>query len=145
MSALPGGHRGWLPFKAILQWYRDWTRGDSQSDVELKCFADAEVERIAKDVGVSPAELRTLATFGPEAAELLMRRMVALDLDGSEVARIEPQAFHDLQRVCVMCEHHRRCEGDFAPDTADETWKDYCPNAATLIALNVLPWAMRRE
>jgi len=143
MSALPSAYRGWSPFKAILQWYRDWTRSDPES--ELKCFADAEVERIAKDVGVSANELRTLATFGPEAAELLMRRMVALDLDRNEVARIEPRAFQDLQRVCVMCEHHRRCERDFARDTADEAWKEYCPNAVTLIALNALPWATRRD
>jgi hypothetical protein len=143
MSARPSGQKSWSPFDAILQWFRDWTRTGSVS--ELKCFGDEEVERIAKDVGVSASELRTLATFGPEAADLLLRRMAALDLDRKEVARIEPQTFQDLQRVCLMCENRRRCARDFAPDSASEAWKDYCPNAATLIALNALPWAARHE
>jgi hypothetical protein len=30
-------------------------------------------------------------------------------------------------------------------DPAAPQWQDYCPNAQTLIALNVLPWASRRE
>jgi hypothetical protein len=143
MSALPSGHKSWSPFDAILQWCRDWVKSGPES--ELNCFGDAEVERIAKDVGVSASELRTLAMFGPEAADLLLRRMAAFDLDRNEVARIEPQTFQDLQRVCIMCDHHRRCAQDFARDSASEEWKNYCPNAATLIALDALLWAARHE
>ena len=32
-----------------------------------------------------------------------------------------------------------------ARDSADPAWQDYCPNAATLMALNALPWRARRE
>lgn len=143
MSAPPSAHKSWSAFDTLLQWCRGWARSGPES--ELQCFADAEVERIAKDVGVSASELRTLATFGPEAADLLLRRMTALDLDRNEITRIEPQTFQDMQRVCIMCEHHRRCAGDFARDPAGDAWKEYCPNAATLIALNALPWAERHE
>ena len=107
--------------------------------------AQSQVERIAKDVGVSASELRTLATFGPEAADLLLRRMTARDLDRNEIARTEPQTFQDMQRVCIMCDHHRRCARDFARDSASDAWNEYCPNAATLIALNALPWTTRHE
>jgi hypothetical protein len=31
------------------------------------------------------------------------------------------------------------------PDSAMPAWQDYCPNAQTLIALDVLPWTSRRE
>jgi hypothetical protein len=141
MSALPGRQKSWSPVNAILQWCRDW----SGSASELKCFGEEEVERIAKDVGVSASELRTLASFGPKAADLLLRRMAALDLDRNEVARTEPRTFQDLQRVCTMCESHGRCARDFVHDSANPEWKNYCPNAATLIALSALPWAARRE
>jgi len=50
-----------------------------------------------------------------------------------------------MQRVCIMCEHHRQCARDFARDSTSGAWKEYCPNAATLIALNALPWAERHE
>ena len=138
MSAPLSGQKSWSPVDLILQWYRDWTRRTSAS--ELKCFGEEEVERMAKDVGVSASELRTVARCGPEAADLLLRRMARLDLARNEVAQTEPATFQDLQRVCTMCESHRRCARDFARDSADPDWKDYCPNAATLIALSALPW-----
>ena len=140
MAALLGGQKSWSPIEAILQWCRDWTRRDA---LELKCCGEEEIEHIAKDVGVSVTQLRALASRGPEAADLLLSRMAALDLDPNEVSRIELRTFRDLQRVCTMCESHRRCARDLARDSAIPAWKDYCPNAATLMALNGLPWAAR--
>ncbi|SRR6266508_2063779 len=115
------------------------------SALELKCCGEDEVERMAKDIGVSASELRRLATLGPDSADLLLRRMAALDLDRKEVSRTEPRTFQDLQRVCTMCNSHRRCKRDLARDSADPAWQDYCPNATTLMALNALPWRARAE
>jgi hypothetical protein len=137
------GRKGWSATKAISQWWRDWTRRGSA--LELKCCAEGEVERMAKDIGVSASELRRLAALGPDSADLLLRRMTALDLDRNEVSRTEPRTFQDLQRVCTMCNSHRRCKRDLARDSADPAWQDYCPNAATLLALNALPWRSRAE
>ena len=130
--------------KAVSQWWRQWTKRGS-ARFELKCCGEEEVERMAKDIGVSPSELRKLATLGPDSADLLLRRMAALDLDRKEVSQTEPRTFQDLQRVCTMCDHHRRCRRDLARDSADPAWQDYCPNAATLMALNALPWRARSE
>jgi hypothetical protein len=113
--------------------------------LELNCYAEEEIDRTARDLGMSTAEFRKLVSRGPEAANLLLRRMVALDLDRNEVSRTEPQVFQDLQRVCTLCESRRRCVRDLARDSADPAWQDYCPNAATLKALNALPWMSRRE
>jgi hypothetical protein len=144
MLALPGGQKSWSPTKAVSQWWRDWTRRSSALS-ELKCWGEDEVERVAKDVGVSASELRRLASLGPGSADLLLRRMAALNLDRNEVSRTEPRTFQDLQRVCTMCNSHRRCKRDLARDSADPAWQDYCPNAATLMALNALPWRARAE
>jgi hypothetical protein len=141
MLAIPGGQKSWSPIQTILQWWQDWTEGGSA----LKCCGEETVERIAKDVGVSAPELRRLASLGPESADLLLQRMEVLDLDRNEVSQATPEAFRDLQRTCSMCESHRRCARDLARDAAVPAWKDYCPNAATLIALNALPWSSRRE
>jgi hypothetical protein len=70
--------------------------------------------------------------------------MAELDLDREEVARTEPRAFQELERVCTLCAARRRCAKDFARHSTDD-WQDYCPNAATLMALNAQPWAARRE
>ena len=139
MAALPGRHNSWSAFATLLQWCRDWAEKRSQIGAAMLRRRGSRAHRQGFR-GVC-FRLRTLASFGPDAADLLLRRMTALDLDRNEIARIEPQTVQDMQRVCIMCEHHRRCAQDFARDSANDAWKEYCPNAATLIALNALPWA----
>ena len=129
------------PMEAIRQWYRGLTR--SQSTL-AECGAEG-LERMAHDIGVSSAELYKLASRGPGSADLLCRRMEVLDLDHDEVARVERGTFQDLQRVCSMCDCKKRGARDLARDPADPVWKDYCPNAQTLTALDTLPWMARRE
>ena len=113
MSALPKGRKRRPPVEVILQWWQVWTsNGPALSG--LACCAEGEVERIAKDIGMPASEIRRLASLGPESAELLLRRMAALDLDRKEVAQMEPQTFRDLQRICTLCESHRQCARPFA-------------------------------
>jgi len=86
MWTLPRGQRSWSPMKAMAQWWRDWIRAGSAL-AELKCCGEDEVERLAKDLGMSASELRGLASRGPHSADLLLQRMAALDLDRNEVSR----------------------------------------------------------
>jgi hypothetical protein len=130
--------KGRSPLQAFLQWL-------TGSQSSFGNCGDEGVERMAHDLGISTTELRQLASHGAESADLLVERMAALDLDQNEIARTEPATFQDLQRVCTMCDCHRRCARDLARDPLDPVWKDYCPNAQTLAALNALPWAVRRE
>jgi len=143
MSTLSGRKSPPSPIAAIFQWLRDWVR--KSSALELRCCGEDEVERMAKDIGMSASELRRIAALGPGSADLLLRRMAALDLDRKEVSQTEPRTFQDLQRVCAMCNSKRRCKGDLARDSDDPAWQDYCPNAATLMTLNALPWRSRSE
>lgn len=141
MSALSVGAKIRSSIGAVSQWWRE--RQDSASKFRY-CAEDA-IEGMAKDAGVSVDEFRQLARKGPHAADLLLRRMAALDLDRDKLRRTEPQTLRDLQRVCTMCGDHWRCAHDLARNAADPAWKDYCPNAATLMALNELPWLARSE
>ena len=67
-------------------------------------------------------------------SDLLFRRMLELQLDKDEIARVEPVTFHELQRLCASCESRERCELGLADDFADVEWHAYCPNAASLDA-----------
>lgn len=129
------------PIGAIWRRWCDWI--GSQSELE-NCSEEA-VERIAHDAGISAYELRAMANRGPHSADLLLKRMAALALDQNEILQTEPAAFRDLQRVCAMCDSHKRCTCDLAHDPDDPAWKDYCPNAQTLMALSALAWAARRD
>ena len=133
--------------KAFSKWWSDWrVRKRSLNELsQLKCYADEELERIANDAGVSVTEIHKLVSRGPEAANLLLRRMSSLNLESNEVAQIEPAAFKDLKKHCALCESRRRCAKDLALNSNDPAWEDYCPNAGTLKALNGLPWPSRCE
>ncbi len=143
MQVLPLPTKSRVLLQTVAQWWRNWT-GVGSSLSGLDDCGD-EVERIARDLAIPVSELRTLASAGPEGADLLRRRMAALDLNRDEVSQVEPLALRDLQRLCTKCDSRRRCARDLARDSADPKWEDYCPNAETLKVLDALPWAARRE
>ena len=131
----------WRPISRLIAWWR--TRSDLAS---LDCSGSAEVDRIARELGMSASELRTLASYGPNAAELLNRRMAALRIDPQHVGAIDPSMLRDMQRLCTTCARHKQCARDLADQSGygylSQDWQDYCPNAATLnmlIALESYP------
>lgn len=105
---------------------------------ELDRLSGGELQILAQDVGLSGAGLRAIADGNPDAAELLPRRMAALDLDPEKLARKMPEIGRDLQRVCSSCESYGRCQRDLDRDPEDVVWTDYCHNAPTLQELQVM-------
>ena len=65
------------------------------------------------DIGSILQELRPLAGKWPESANLLSRRMAALQLDPSEIARSQPAVSNDLKRLCSLCVSKGRCDARF--------------------------------
>jgi hypothetical protein len=128
----------------MRRWWQNWREANSGLS-ELMCCGNYEAERMAHDLGLPVSELRKIAEYGPDSADLLARRMAELNLDKNEVAAAVPRTLQDLQRVCTMCASHRRCARDLERDPADRAWEDYCPNAAVLKMLNALPWVARGE
>jgi hypothetical protein len=103
--------------------------------VDLDRCGPAEIGRMARDVGVSEADLCVLAGKWPDAGDLLYWRMNEIELDPREITQAEPQVMRDLQRVCTVCGSKRRCEHELAKKPSDPAWQKYCPNATTLSAL----------
>jgi hypothetical protein len=114
----------------IRQW---WTGMFRQS--ELDRLGELGVERIATEAGVSVNDLYELTRHGPDSAELLSRRLRALDLDPALIAHEQPQDFRDMQRLCSLCESKGRCERDLSLNPENSIWSYYCPNAETIRAL----------
>jgi uncharacterized protein YjiS (DUF1127 family) len=90
---------------------------------------------IARDVGITPSELRNIAAKGPDAADQLDMRLEGLHLTPDALRRDEPLIMRDLERVCTQCGSKRRCVRDFVRYPDDTAWREYCPNATTLDAL----------
>ena len=119
---------------AIANWvkrYRDalGLRGESAS-----CSAE-EVASMARDIGVSAAELKIFVNKGPRAADELPRLLRALGVDPPKLASDDPETMRDLQRLCVTCGEKGRCRHELAAGAAAGRYREYCPNAMTLDAL----------
>lgn len=144
MSDLRPRLSSWPMIDRIKQSWRNWRKENTRFS-DLVCCGEHEVERMARDLGMPMSELRKIAKHGPNAADLLVRRMAVLNLDSNEVAAAVPGTFQDLQRLCTLCESHRQCARDLAHKPTDKAWEDYCPNVALLKLLDALPWAARNE
>src|SRR3974390_1189123 len=100
--SLPRGESLQSSIHAVLQWM--WDQSRSNTLAHLQSCAEQEVERIARDTGISPSDFRALVSLGPNASDLLERRMAVLDLDPVEVSEIATQTFRHLRRVCSFCQ-----------------------------------------
>jgi uncharacterized protein YjiS (DUF1127 family) len=104
--------------RRITRWWRNWN-GRRRAMLDLDACGSAEVERIARDVGVSGTDLSILAGKWPDAADLLYWRMNEVKLDRMEIAQAEPQVMRDLQRVCTVCGSKWTCEQELAKNPSD--------------------------
>jgi hypothetical protein len=120
--------------RRLGHWWRSWN-GRRKAMADLDSCGSTEMERIARDVGVSGADLSILAGKWPDAADLLYWRMNEIKLDRTEVTHADAQVMRDLQRVCTVCGSKWRCEHQLANNPSDPAWQKYCPNATTLLAL----------
>lgn len=115
-------------------WWRNWKRARATLS-EIHELESGELSRVARDIGVNSFELRTLAGRWPDSADLLSQRLAALQLTDDAGVQAEPGVLRDLQRVCTLCHEKQRCGHDIDNNSSSPEWREYCPNAETLNAL----------
>lgn len=119
----------------ITRWWHRISRNWAGS-WELNKFDSNELRNIASDVGGDVSELRTLAGRWPESADLLPRRLDALNIDMQGLSREQPQLANDLKKHCSLCAVKGQCEHDLDKHPGDPVWQHYCPNTMTLLAIS---------
>ena len=147
MPALPPYKQRYPIVEVVTEAIADWWRKRALARdnlAELDTCGREEIERIAHELRMPAAELRGLASRGPQAADLLLERMAALQLDPKDFDGANGGILRDLQRLCTLCDSPRRCARDLARDPRDAVWEQYCPNAGTLGALQALEQTMTR-
>ncbi len=121
-------------FNGVADWVGKYRQKFGRSNQLGQCTPD-EVLCVARDLKLTPGELQDLARRGPNAADLLVKMLVALHVDPSALENTNPQVMWDLQRLCTTCGAKRRCEHTLANGTAGDHFREFCPNAYTLEAL----------
>ena len=135
MSGYSYEHRTVRPvLDAIANWVKRYRHAVGVRGEFAHCGAE-EVALIARDIGVSPVELITIANKGPHAADELPKLLRALGVDPQKLGSNDPALMRSLQRICISCEHKDQCQHDLAAGTVTSNYRDYCPNAMSLDAL----------
>ena len=118
----------------LISTFADWLKHRRELD-ELHQLNGPEFERIAGELRVTTGELDELVRQGPHAADELPKLLQALGIDAQALARGQPLVLRDMERVCALCDHKGRCDGDLARGTSAEHYQAYCNNASTIDGL----------
>ena len=127
------------PFVEVLNFFADtakafWQRTAAVNELTT-CDAD-ELGHVAQDLGISPADLRSLASRDKTAADLLKRRLETLRLDPTSV---DPALMRDLQRCCSIRDSKQLCAHELEDQPKAASWPKYCPYAETIASLTTKP------
>ncbi len=116
--------------QGLLQRLAHWWRCNR----ELSQLSVDELDRMSRDLGMTPGELRHIASMGPESAELLHQRMDALGVTQADLDRLAFGLTRDLERDCSCCSSKDECRADLVHQPESPGWAAYCANAQTLEA-----------
>jgi hypothetical protein len=119
----------------LVEASKNWVRRRAYVH-EVTALDSEELSCIAHEIGISPTELRVLASHDKNAADLLYRRMEQLRLDRNHV---DIAVLRDLQRCCSNCDLKLLCAHELEDKPKGAVWPKYCPNEQTLVALTSKP------
>jgi len=118
----------------MIDVFGDWLKHRRELR-ELREVDAAYLWQIASDLRMSSADLEALVRQGPHSADELPKMLTALGIDQNDLARTEPLVLRDMERVCSLCIHKRRCDHDLAAGAAAAHYAEYCGNAGTIEGL----------
>jgi transcriptional regulator with XRE-family HTH domain len=120
----------------IIDLFGDWLKQRRELNEMMQLAADpGELERVARELNVTPADLETLVRQGSQSANELPYMLTALDIDEAALRRAEPALLRDMERVCSFCTHKRQCHQELAAGTAATNYVEYCENADAIDTL----------
>ena len=120
----------------LINLFGDWLKQRRQLNELVGFEADpGELERIAREFGVTPVDLEMLVRQGPRGADELPKMLEALGIDEAAIQRAEPALLRDMERVCSFCKYKRQCHRELAAGTAPANYEEYCANADAIDTL----------
>jgi hypothetical protein len=118
----------------VIETFGDWLKHRRELK-EMREMDAANFDQIAGDLRISSADLEQLVRQGPHAADELPKMLRALGIDQTDLARTETLVLRDMERVCSLCGHKRRCGHELAAGTATAHYEEFCANAPTFDGL----------
>jgi len=102
---------------------------------ELNRSSHAELERTARDVGVTAQRLRTIAARGPVGVQLLEGMARTYGVGPDAFRRVDANTLREMRERCTFCDSRYRCAVDLGSGGDPARSRAYCPNADAFRAL----------
>ena len=120
----------------VIDLFGDWLKQRRELNELTEFAADpGELERVARELNVTPADLEMLVRQGSQGANELSYTLTALGIVETALWRAEPALLRDMERVCSFCTHKRRCHQELAAGAAATNYVEYCNNSETIDTL----------
>ena len=101
---------------------------------EISRLDPRDIETVARELKMSPAELVSLALMSSESLQSLDRRLSYAGLPPEFLSVSHPAELQDMRRTCAQCASKARCARDLRRKRM-ATPSKYCPNEPTLRSL----------
>jgi hypothetical protein len=95
---------------------------------EFDSLGPESCEQVLGDSGLTRREFDNAMRLPFASQDLLASAMRAVGIDAAAVASKQPEAYRDLCRTCMLCEHRLRCRSDLGHTDLGRGFQDYCPN-----------------
>lgn len=130
-------HESYPTVEFWIDKFVDWIKHRRELS-EVRQMNRTDFDLIARDLRVSPDELDRLVAAGAHSADEMPEMLKALGIEVADLARVDPLMVRDMQRVCSLCRDKAHCHGELAGGTAAQHYREFCPNAPTIDALDDL-------
>jgi hypothetical protein len=117
----------------VIDLFADWLRQRRELNELMEYEAEfGGLERVARELNVTPADIKMLVRQGSQGANELPYTLTALGIDETALRRAERALLRDMERVCSFCTHKRQCHQELAAGTAASNYVEYCENSDTI-------------
>lgn len=130
-------HESYPTVEFWIDKFVDWIKHRRELS-EVRQMNRTDFDLIARDLRVSPDELDRLVAAGAHSADEMPEMLKALGIEVTDLARVDPLMVRDMQRVCSLCRDKAHCHGELAGGTAAQHYREFCPNAPAIDALDDL-------
>ena len=120
--------------ETLVNLFGDWLEHRREVS-EMRQLRGSDFDRIAQELGVSPADLEELVNRGPHAADEMPKLLTALGIDEAGLERCQPLVLRDMKRVCAMCQSKGECDFHLATGDIADHYRKFCLNTGTIDAL----------
>ncbi len=119
----------------LISQVAQWITTRARASAEMARLARGDIGGMARDLGVSEADLRGVLPLGADNTKLMAAMMRARGLDAEQAAQLSAAVMRDLELTCTRCGAVARCRRELAAGTAEAHCHEFCGNADTFDAL----------